>query len=208
MKLKSSFSTVICSSSHIMSTNENINYIVGITYRNQPENVTAELDGKVFFPCVRDTDGNGSVPAPHWQIKFSNSSIITTTSQRDLPLNHVSNETGLSVMVEDIELNITAYRCYYLIFIPYGETYCACPIYSNTGYLTIKFPYTTFYLRLYSTTHVRVGESISYSVIKTGGGDFTFNVTVSTTGKSHANIVLFMTMLFFRCYHTSRLFYT
>ena len=157
-----------------------------IKYRDEPQNVTSELGGMANFSCMRerDSEGNGSRSAPHWKIKFSNGT--TMYSFRDnLPFNHVLTATGLSVTIEDIELNFTAYTCYYLILVPDGRNNRPLRVYSNTGYLTINFPYTAFSLSPLesSKTYFRVGENISFIVIKRGGGNFSFNVTVNTSSK-------------------------
>ena len=167
---------------HLCSNAITLYNVIGIAFHNQPQNVTANLDGNAFFPCTRIHDGNGSmIPLPLWQIRFSNKSTIIVIGRDNLPPNHVRNATGLSVTVEDIELNFTAYTCFYLINVPYAESYQPCRVYSNTGYLTINFPHTAFILSLPagSKPYVSVGQSINFLVNKQGGGDFTFNVTVN-----------------------------
>ena len=163
-------------------------YAAGVEFLSQPYNITANLGGVAFFPCSRVSEEGQHTTLPHWDITFSNGSTL----QNDFPSNHTLRPDGLEVTVEDIRLNLTAYTCFYEILMPNNRhhlSYSAYPVLSTSGYLTITFPNTTFSL-YESRSHRKIGETFQFVLRKYGGGNFTFNVTLHTTGKTSRILII------------------
>lgn len=96
---------------------------------------------------------------------------------------------GLNVTVQDLDFNLTSFTCFYVILVPDPDPnvndYTALSINSTSGFLTINFPMTNFSLKLPESRapFARVGDPFDFIVIKQGGGNYRFNVTLVITGK-------------------------
>ena len=136
-----------------------------------------------MFECSRQTDGNRLLTTPSWRINGK----VSYPPANKLPINHIVTSKGLNVTVEDLELNLTTYQCFYTMFVPDEHRigyYKPVAVNSTIGSLMINFPYTTFLLQLPqgSTTYARVGETIHFDAVKQGGGNFTFILALEITG--------------------------
>lgn len=176
---------------HTLSTYSNtvkIFIINSINFATEPHNITANLGRTVHFPCSRKTDNNvHSTVRPKWWLTFSNG---TTTKDVTRFSNLQEGWRGLNVTVQDLDFNLTSFTCFYVILVPDPDPnvndYTALSINSTSGFLTINFPMTNFSLKLPESRapFARVGDPFDFIVIKQGGGNYRFNVTLVITGQA------------------------
>ena len=143
--------------------------------------MSADYGETVEFPCT-----STSRVVPMWIIGNSNGTISSYRAHVLLPAHIKHTLEGIDVTIQDTKLNLTNYTCLLEVYIPNPTTGDPSrgPLQSQTGILTVDFPSISFYLLLQHDrgVHVREGEMIYFRIIKEGGGNHTYNVTVKSTG--------------------------
>ena len=148
--------------------------------------MSAEYGETVTIPCTVT-----SAIVPEWTIGYSNGTTIHLLNFQNLPAYFKFSYEGIQVSVEDLKLNLTNYSCsiHYILPDLNSGIFTTAVVQSRTGVLTINFPFVVFRLLSQHDTgvhsaHVREGETINFRVIKEGGENYTYYVTVHSTGMS------------------------
>ena len=150
----------------------------------QPQNVSAEYGDTVLIQC-RSTSNT----IPKWIIGYPNGSFSPILHADSLPAYIRVIAEGISVSVTNVKYNFTNYTCSLDHIVPdlTSGIFKVVPLWSFTGILTINFPRVSFHLESQYGTKiknifVREGEMIELKIIKKGGENYTYNVTVHITG--------------------------
>ena len=149
--------------------------------------MSAEFGETVKFPCFL-TDTSISQTIPLWKVGYPNGTILTYTAghfPKDITLAY----DGINVFIQDSKFNMTNFTCSIQRYTPNLKTgnLSVTQIESHTGILTITFPSVSFHLISQHDirVHVREGETVYFQVIKKGGENYTYNVTLHSTGKMY-----------------------
>ena len=102
-----------------------------IHFIRQPHDLSVTEGETAFMPCVL----RGTKVAPFWYIRFSNGSIVPTSSSQ-LPHLHFYNGTGLLIKKVEHQLNKTEYSCRLHILKKEGSNILSLK--SKVGVITVK----------------------------------------------------------------------
>lgn len=147
----------------------------------QPQNVSAEYGDAAVIHC-RTT----SQLVPKWTIGYPNGTISRYLNAVILPVFISVIPEGIVVSLTSLKYNLTNYTCIidHIVPNPTSGIFEIVPLHSRTGILTIIYPSVTFYLASeYDTNivYIRKGETMYLKILKKGGENYTYNVTLYST---------------------------
>ena len=156
--------------------------------------MSAEYGGTVEFQCTSTSN-----TLPQWIIGYPNGSVSLILYASILPDHIRVIAEGIVVSVTNLTYNLTNYTCIFNHLVPNLNSgiFEVAQLRSRTGILTIIFPNVIFHLAVsqngksVNSVYVRKGQTIYLKIRKTGGGNYTYNVSVhSTAGMASLKYIL------------------